>query len=266
MSALNHDSAVLRPDVGRNLVLSVLLHFMVISVIGGGLLRGASTSLPPAVSKVYLFTEDEAQRPAGVKSQAVTAPQYKTPLAMPPVPRPAETIRPDKARASAAPVVPRLPSSPGETAAEKQGGAEQAVTKDTGTTGIPSRPAGTAASGPAADSGSPANATGGAPAPQPGAALKGRADLVSLIHAAIFRAKYYPLMAKKRGIEGTATVQFMVNSKGYPENIRVNRSSGWEILDSAATVTVEKAAPFPVLEGTLEVPISFRINEDKQRY
>ncbi len=86
------------------------------------------------------------------------------------------------------------------------------------------------------------------------------ADAVNAIRAAIERAKSYPPLARKRGLEGTVTAAFTINAKGYPDYIRIVKSSGYEILDSAAKKTLLRASPFPQqVRGKIEVPITFRI-------
>jgi protein TonB len=79
------------------------------------------------------------------------------------------------------------------------------------------------------------------------------------IRKAIEKALVYPLLAKKRGLEGTALTEFKVNAKGYPEYIRVIESSGYNILDSAAKESLIRAAPFSVGKGRYEIPITFRL-------
>ena len=91
----------------------------------------------------------------------------------------------------------------------------------------------------------------------------GTSDVIGIIRAAIEKAKNYPPLAKKRGIEGTATTEFAINSKGHPENIRIVRSSGSDILDTAAKNTVLRASPFPFVKGRIEVPITFRIEKEQ---
>jgi protein TonB len=92
-----------------------------------------------------------------------------------------------------------------------------------------------------------------------GNAAGGNAGIVDAIRTAIERAKSYPPLARKRGIEGTVTAEFTINTSGYPENIRIVRSSGHDILDDAARKTLLRASPYPPVKGTLEVPITFRI-------
>jgi TonB family protein len=78
-----------------------------------------------------------------------------------------------------------------------------------------------------------------------------------LIREAIERAKVYPELARKRRQEGVVVTEFSINAHGLPENIRVTKSSGFSLLDSAARDTILKAAPFPVVEGRIEIPINF---------
>jgi TonB family protein len=85
---------------------------------------------------------------------------------------------------------------------------------------------------------------------------------LSAIRAAVERAKSYPLLAKRRNQEGTVVAEFSINAKGLPENVRVTRSSGFSLLDSAARETIVKAAPFPVVKGSIEVPITFILKKE----
>lgn len=82
-----------------------------------------------------------------------------------------------------------------------------------------------------------------------------------LIRAAISRAKIYPLLARKRKIEGTVVAGFSINDQGYPGDLKIKRSSGYEILDAAALKIVTKAAPFPKVNGEVIVPITFKLTE-----
>lgn len=81
----------------------------------------------------------------------------------------------------------------------------------------------------------------------------------ALIRAAIERAKTYPFLARKKRIEGTVITEFAINSKGFPEDIRVRKSSGSEILDSAAMNIITKAAPFPKANRHIVIPITFSL-------
>ncbi len=81
----------------------------------------------------------------------------------------------------------------------------------------------------------------------------------ALIRSAIEKARTYPFLARKNRIEGTVITGFTINSKGYPQDIKIEKSSGSEILDSAAIKIVMKAAPFPAVDGEIAVPISFKL-------
>jgi len=88
--------------------------------------------------------------------------------------------------------------------------------------------------------------------------------IIDFIGNAIERAKTYPILARKRGMEGTAYLSFKINEKGIPEEIMVQKSSGYSILDSASVKVVRKAAPFPHIKQRIEVPITYRIRSGQK--
>jgi len=80
------------------------------------------------------------------------------------------------------------------------------------------------------------------------------------------RARRYPAEARAWGWSGTATVRFVIARDGQAQRLALVRSSGQELLDSAALATVEHAAPFPALPPELArdrldltLPIAFRL-------
>jgi protein TonB len=81
--------------------------------------------------------------------------------------------------------------------------------------------------------------------------------VLGAIRAAIEKSKSYPPLAKRRKQEGTVFAEFSISARGVAENVRVTRSSGFSLLDSAARETIVRAAPFPVVDGRIEVQISF---------
>ena len=91
----------------------------------------------------------------------------------------------------------------------------------------------------------------------------GRNEAIGEIRALIEKARRYPLIARNRGIEGTVTAEFSINKAGLPEKVRIKSSSGFSILDSAAKETIIRAAPFPVVEGNIEIPITFRLEREE---
>jgi protein TonB len=89
----------------------------------------------------------------------------------------------------------------------------------------------------------------------------GYTDAVAIIRESLERALTYPPLARKRKQEGTVVTEFSINARGLPENIRVVKSSGFEILDASAKNTIVKASPFPVVKGNIEVPITYRLEK-----
>jgi len=61
--------------------------------------------------------------------------------------------------------------------------------------------------------------------------------------------KYYPMSARRRGIEGAVDVSFRLNADGRAEQMQLVSGSGYSILDDAALRTVRRAEPFPVHKG-----------------
>jgi protein TonB len=102
-------------------------------------------------------------------------------------------------------------------------------------------------------------------APESAGSFKGTArsgllpGTIELIENAIERVKTYPVMARRRGIEGTVHVSFSINPNGRPHDIMVMKSSGFNILDKATVKVVKKAAPFPLIESRVEVPVVYRL-------
>ena len=74
----------------------------------------------------------------------------------------------------------------------------------------------------------------------------------------------YPYMARKRKLEGTVIVEFEALATGEIGSIRVAKTSGDFLLDTAATKAVKKWRPVPeTLNGAqatwLKVPFQFRL-------
>lgn len=111
---------------------------------------------------------------------------------------------------------------------------------------------------------------GGLPhAAHQGRPLTGHADsgggngeaLLSQLRARIERSLVYPPLARKRRMEGAATVSFMVGDGGVPLELRLVQTSGHKLLDEEALSTVRRAAPLPRMTGRIEIPIRFRLSD-----
>ena len=86
------------------------------------------------------------------------------------------------------------------------------------------------------------------------------AEIFELIRNSIERAKTYPVIARKRGIEGTVYISFKINAQGKPQELKILKSSGSNILDTATRDIVKRAAPFPYVDSPVEVPVVFRLD------
>jgi TonB family protein len=80
----------------------------------------------------------------------------------------------------------------------------------------------------------------------------------------IANAKYYPRIARRRGLEGQPVIAFTLSKNGRLMKVDLARTSGYQILDQAALETVHRAAPYPEIPAELKtdifqfkLPISF---------
>ena len=75
----------------------------------------------------------------------------------------------------------------------------------------------------------------------------------------------YPIVARRRGLQGVVVIAIEVAVDGAPVSINLQRSSGHPVLDSAALNAVRtwRFAPArragQAVRATLEVPIRFRL-------
>lgn len=90
-------------------------------------------------------------------------------------------------------------------------------------------------------------------------------DYRSALRNALARHHHYPARARRFGMSGTATVRFAILRDGHFENIMLARSSGADLLDQAALVTVQRLGRFQPLPGdysedswTVSVPLVYR--------
>jgi TonB family protein len=82
---------------------------------------------------------------------------------------------------------------------------------------------------------------------------------IAIIQDRIQRALVYPRRARRHGIQGTVHVQFDLTEGGRVRTLIVARSSQERLLDRASIETVRRAQPFPYVEGSLVVPVVFRL-------
>jgi len=76
----------------------------------------------------------------------------------------------------------------------------------------------------------------------------------------------YPLLARKRGYQGTVLLEVLVSKKGEVASIKLSKSSGYKMLDKAAIRGVEEWLFYPAKRGDklyemwVTVPIRFTLN------
>ncbi|HDZ76980.1 MAG TPA: energy transducer TonB [Candidatus Omnitrophica bacterium] len=87
-----------------------------------------------------------------------------------------------------------------------------------------------------------------------------------MVKRKIQESRRYPPWAKKQEFEGISYLAFTLLSSGIIKDIRINRSSGFHILDKEAISTVKRASPFkPIPEKfnhsslTIEVALVFQL-------
>jgi TonB family protein len=80
----------------------------------------------------------------------------------------------------------------------------------------------------------------------------------------ISNAKYYPRIARRRGMEGRPIVAFTLDKNGRLLQAALAQTSGYQLLDQAALEAVQQAAPYPEIPAPLKMdsfqfklPISF---------
>ncbi len=93
-----------------------------------------------------------------------------------------------------------------------------------------------------------------------------RRQLIGHVQRELARHFSYPPRARRRGWQGTVVLGFNIESSGTIKDIRVAKSSGFTILDRAATASLYKvarveAAQFAVWqqEMPLQLPVIYRL-------
>ena len=87
-----------------------------------------------------------------------------------------------------------------------------------------------------------------------------------MVKQRIESCRRYPNWAKKQGFEGIVSLTFTVLSTGQVQDIKIIQSSGFNILDEEAIVTIKRANPFPPIPEEfrksyleMEVSIVFKL-------
>lgn len=115
---------------------------------------------------------------------------------------------------------------------------------------LPSRPVPAVPGQPeqvASNSGSPASAGTDSRSSAPAWAPSARIRYEQLLFAWMDRHKQYPLLAQRRGLEGSGSIKVRIDREGRVLERTVDRSTGEAMLDQAALDMVRRANPFPAL-------------------
>ena len=90
-----------------------------------------------------------------------------------------------------------------------------------------------------------------------------RDNILSKVTRSLRKYFHYPRQARRRNMEGTVLVSFRINSKGQIYDIKLEKSSGYRVLDKSALNSLKKAVrklSFPKNYHTdekLSVPIVY---------
>jgi len=85
-------------------------------------------------------------------------------------------------------------------------------------------------------------------------------DYIQLLKMRVEARKTYPDQARERNTQGMVVIQFELGKKGQVSAVRVHKSSGSDILDRAAVMAVQEAAPFPrAPQGMFSYPVRMQV-------
>lgn len=84
-------------------------------------------------------------------------------------------------------------------------------------------------------------------------------ELRAQILARVRAHRYYPTLARRRGIEGTVGLSLTIAADGSVA-VRVVRSAD-PSLDEAARQAVLASAPLPVVPGRLDLDLEYRLDD-----
>lgn len=77
----------------------------------------------------------------------------------------------------------------------------------------------------------------------------------------------YPSAARRRGMQGVVFLSIKINKKGFVENINIEKTSGFRILDQSAVSSVSKWQFVPAkndnefVSSIVEFPVRFHLND-----
>lgn len=226
------------------------------SIVAHGLVLGFGSGFAerveaPRVLEARLMSEQTPVRPSEPPRPEAVRPTV-------PESRPRHSSAPPPQRVPHAAPVPRLVtdqrsdmSAPAVVAAPSPSPAPPGTSMAAPTPVVASGGAGSSSAGPAANAGAPAYSPPGFGA--------------SYLHNP---KPAYPMMARRRGLEGVVRLDVRVSAEGIPIAVKVRDSSGHETLDEAALTAVWHWRFSPArrggepVEGAVVVPVRFNLEGD----
>lgn len=94
-----------------------------------------------------------------------------------------------------------------------------------------------------------------------------KAQVISVVYEQFNNHFNYPRIAQRQNWQGKVLLTFRITTKGEIKNIKVNHSSGFEILDQAAVNSLKKIGKLPQLSTGLnsaidiQLPIIYQLTE-----
>jgi protein TonB len=256
------------------LAAAIALHMLVLGIVAS---RGpVRLSLVPAPLVIDIVAASDRTAGPGVFSEQLRVASAPAPAAPSEAVKPAQPGKPrnDEPRAVPAekPVQPKKAQPATKAAAasavasERPANAKQpqpAPLDDSGAETGGSQGDGASARGQVASIGAGSDSANAAPAWAPLA----RVQYESVLYAWINRHKLYPMLAQRRGLQGTAAVRVRIDRDGRVIDRSLDRSTGEVLLDEAALDIVRRASPFPKVPpeysgSTFEfvAPIEYRLH------
>lgn len=206
--------------------------------------QAKSEVVPEVVRKVVEEEMRPTVIPARKQKRLLHRAATPTPEAVPlPVPAAAPVVTERPATAASELPVPAPAVAPAPLPA-----ASAAMTASAGGEGV------TGQGGPAPDEASAADKSATAEE-------RWRQEHFSAIKESIRKNMVYPLVARKNGWQGRVLVSFVICLDGRVEEIRIEESSGFALLDKNAIDIIKRAAPFasPPVRATLIIPIDYSL-------
>lgn len=257
----------------RGFQISFAIHTLVFGIIliagSSSMMRGSvmvidftleppsnGTASPGAKAKVptlnrHMPAKEEAQtseaKPLIAKKEPPAVEETEKPLTPPPHEKPKPELASPLSGAQVpvfGPITPDIrsaESAPASSITLRQGGAADVVRGDS-------------------SPGLQAGHTGGEnTAGQPGIGYVKRN--FAYIRDIIMKHLAYPVIARKMGWSGTLVVSFIIREDGNVEDVRILKSSGFDVLDKRAVETIKEVCPFPrpPVKAELRMPIVYRL-------